>query len=261
MTEKLIIKDSVGRVMLITLNRPQALNALSHALISQLNQALSEAENNPDIGAVVLMGNAKAFAAGVDIGEMKDHAATHGTATHGLGDFIAPFEFITRCRKPIIAAVSGYALGGGCELAMMCDIILAADTAQFGQPEITIGTIPGIGGTQRLTRLVGKTKAMELCLTGRMMDALEAERCGLVTRIVPAERLMEEAIALAQKIASFSQPVVQMVKEAIHAADNMPLTEGIRFERKLFQSTFDLEDQKEGMTAFLEKRKAVFKHR
>lgn len=256
MTEKLIIKDSVGRVMVITLNRPQALNALSHALISQLNEALSEAENNPDIGAMVLMGNSKAFAAGVDIGEMKAQ-----TITYGLDGYIAPFEFITQCRKPIIAAVSGYALGGGCELAMMCDIILAADTAQFGQPEITIGTIPGIGGTQRLTRLIGKTKAMELCLTGRMMDALEAERCGLVTRIVPAERLMEEAIALAQKIASFSQPILQMVKEAVHAADNMPLTEGIRFERKLFQSTFELEDQKEGMTAFLEKRKADFKHR
>jgi enoyl-CoA hydratase len=256
MTEKLIIKDSVGRVMVITLNRPQALNALSRALIFQLNEALSDAENNPDIGAVVLMGNERAFAAGVDIGEMKDQAVTHG-----VDDFIAPFEFISQCRKPIIAAVSGYALGGVCELAMMCDIILAADTAQFGQPEITIGTIPGIGGTQRLTRLIGKTKAMEMCLTGRMMDAIEAERCGLVTCVVPAERLREEAVALAQKIASFSQPVVQMVKEAIHAADNMPLTEGIRFERQLFLSTFDLEDQKEGMMAFLEKRKAVFKHR
>ena len=261
MTEKLIIKDSVGRVMVITLNRPQALNALSRALILQLNEALSGAENNPDIGAVVLMGNERAFAAGVDIGEMKDHVVTHRAVTHGMDDFIAPFEFITQCRKPIIAAVAGYALGGGCELAMMCDIILAADTAQFGQPEITIGTIPGIGGTQRLARLVGKTKAMELCLTGRMMDAREAEQCGLVARVVAAEHLREEAVALAQKIASFSQPVVQMVKEAIRVADNMPLTEGIRFERQLFQSTFDLEDQKEGMTAFLEKRKAIFRHK
>jgi enoyl-CoA hydratase len=259
MTEKLIIKDCVGRVMVITLNRPQALNALSCDLISQLNEVLRDAENNPDIGAVVLMGNEKAFAAGVDIGEMSGHAAIHGAA--GIDDFIAPFEFVSQCRKPIIAAVSGYALGGGCELAMMCDIILASEIAQFGQPEITIGTIPGIGGTQRLTRLIGKTKAMELCLTGRMMDALEAERCGLVTRVVAAERLREEAIALAQKIASFSQPVVQMVKEAIRGADNMPLTDGIRFEKQLFQSTFKLEDQKEGMAAFLEKRKAVFKHK
>lgn len=256
MAEKLILKDTTGRVMIITLNRPEAHNALSHALISQLNEALREVENNPDIGTMVLMGNERAFAAGVDIREMKDRICSQGDE-----DFIKPFEFITQCRKPIIAAVSGYALGGGCELAMMCDIILAADTAQFGQPEITIGTIPGIGGTQRLPRLVGKTKAMELCLTGRMMDAREAERCGLVARVVPAENLREEAIALAQKIASFSQPVVQMVKEAVRAAENMPLMNGIRFEKELFQSTFDLEDQKEGMAAFLEKRKAVFKHR
>lgn len=256
MTEKLVLKDTIGRVMVITLNRPEARNALSPALIFQLTEILGEAENNPDIGAMVLMGNERAFAAGVDIREMKDQ-----TFTQEGDDFIAPLEFLTQCRKPVIAAVSGYALGGGCELAMMCDIILAADTAQFGQPEITIGTIPGIGGTQRLPRLVGKTKAMELCLTGRMMDAMEAQRCGLVTRVVPAENLREEAIALAQKIASFSQPVVQMVKEAVRAADNMSLTEGIRFEKKLFQETFALEDQKEGMTAFLEKRKAVFKHK
>ena len=256
MTEKLVLKDIVDRVMVITLNRPQAVNALSRDLISQLNQALSDAESNPDIGAMVLMGNDKAFAAGVDIREMNDLALTQDG-----DDFIAPLEFLTTCRKPIIAAVSGYALGGGCELAMMCDIILATDTAQFGQPEITIGTIPGAGGTQRLTRLIGKTKAMELCLTGRVMDAHEAERCGLVTRVVSANLLKEEAIALAQKIASFSQPVVQMVKEAIGAAENMPLTEGIRFERQLFQSTFALEDRKEGMTAFLEKRKPVFKHK
>lgn len=256
MTEKLVLKDTIGRVMVITLNRPEARNALSRALIFQLTEILGEAENNPDIGAMVLMGNERAFAAGVDIREMKDQ-----TFTQEGDDFIAPLEFLTQCRKPVIAAVSGYALGGGCELAMMCDIILAADTAQFGQPEITIGTIPGIGGTQRLPRLVGKTKAMELCLTGRMMDAMEAQRCGLVTRVVSAENLREEAIALAQKIASFSQPVVQMVKEAVRAADNMSLTEGIRFEKKLFQETFALEDQKEGMTAFLEKRKAVFKHK
>lgn len=256
MTEKLILRDIIDRVMVITLNRSQAVNALSQELISQLNEALRDAESNPDIGAMILMGNDKAFAAGVDIREMQDQASTQG-----VGDFIAPFEFLTQCRKPIIAAVSGYALGGGCELAMMCDIILAADTAQFGQPEITIGTIPGIGGTQRLTRLIGKTKAMELCLTGRIMDAKEAERCGLVTRIVPAQQLKEEALILAQKIATFSQPVVQMVKEAIRAAENMPLTDGIRFERQLFHATFALEDRKEGMTAFLEKRKPLFKHR
>ena len=256
MAEKLVLKDTVGRVRIITLNRPQAVNALSRDLILQLNEVLREAEDNPDIGAMVLMGNEKAFAAGVDIREMKDQ-----TSTHDGDDFMAPYEFLSECRKPIIAAVSGYALGGGCELAMMCDIILAADTAQFSQPEITIGTIPGIGGTQRLTRLVGKTKAMEICLTGRMIDATEAERCGLVTRIVPAKHLKEEAIILAQKIASFSQPVVQMVKEAIRAAESMSLTEGICFERRLFHSTFALEDRKEGMEAFLEKRKAIFKHK
>ena len=255
MAEKLILKDIIDRVIVVTLNRPQALNALSRDLISQLEQALREAEDNPKIGAMVLMGNQKAFAAGVDIRELKDL-----TFTQGEDDFIAPLEFVARCRKPIIAAVSGYALGGGCELAMMCDIILAADTAQFGQPELTIGTIPGIGGTQRLTRLVGKSKAMELCLTGRTMGAVEAEKCGLVTRIVPAGRLREEAVLLAQKIASFSQPVVQMVKEAICVAENMPLTEGIRFEQRLFQETFALDDRKEGMTAFLEKRKPIFKH-
>ena len=205
---------------------------------------------------MVLIGNERAFAAGVDIREMKDRILTQDG-----DDFIAPFEFLAQCHKPIIAAVSGYALGGGCELAMMCDIILAADTAQFGQPEITIGTLPGIGGTQRLVRLIGKTKAMELCLTGRMMDAKEAEQCGLVTRVVSAEHLKEEAVILAQKIASFSQPVVQMMKEAIRAAEDMPLTEGIRFERRLFRATFALRDQKEGMTAFLEKRKPVFKHK
>ncbi len=256
MAEKLILKDIIDRVIVITLNRPQALNALSRDLIVQLCQVLSEAEDNPSIGAMVLMGTEKAFAAGVDIRELKQL-----TFAQGGDDFIAPLEFLTHCRKPIIAAVSGYALGGGCELAMMCDIILAADTAQFGQPEITIGTIPGIGGTQRLTRLVGKSKAMELCLTGRMINAIEAEKCGLVTRIVPAGRLREEAVLLAQKIASFSQPVVQMIKEAICAAEDIPLTEGIRFEQRLFQQTFVLEDQKEGMAAFLEKRKPIFKHR
>jgi len=242
--------------MVITLNRPEALNALSQCLVSQLNEALSEAENNPDIGAIVLTGSNEAFAAGADIREMKDLVFSQ-IYNH---NFIDSWEYLAQCRKPVIAAVSGYALGGGCELALMCDIILASDTAQFGQPEITLGTIPGAGGTQRLTRLIGKTKAMELCLTGRLMGAEEAERCGFVTRVVPVDQLRAEAIALAQKIASFSQPAVQMIKEAIHASENMPLDQGIRFERRLFEATFSLKDREEGMAAFLEKRKPVFKH-
>ncbi|MBX9805267.1 MAG: enoyl-CoA hydratase/isomerase family protein [Alphaproteobacteria bacterium] len=256
MTEKLIVKDISDRVMVIALNRPEALNALSHDLISHLNQALSEAEANPEIGAIVLMGNGKAFAAGADIREMKD--LTYADVYKN--DFVEAWEHLAKCRKPIVAAVSGYALGGGCELVMMCDIIFADDTARFGQPEITLGTIPGGGGTQRLTQLIGKAKAMEMCLTGRLMDASEAERCGLVTRVVPKDRLKEEAVAVAKKIATFSQPIVQMVKEAIRASENMPLDQGIRFERRLFQATFSLKDRQEGMNAFLEKRKAVFKH-
>ena len=256
MTEKLIIKDISDRVMVITLNRPEALNALSRDLISHLNQALDEAEVDPEIGAIVLMGNEKAFAAGADIREMKDLLF----ADVYENDFVEAWERLARCRKPIIAAVSGYALGGGCELVMMCDIILADDTARFGQPEISLGTIPGGGGTQRLTQLIGKAKAMEMCLTGRLMDAVEAERCGLVTRVVPKDRLKVEAITVAKKIATFSQPIVQMVKEAIRASENMPLDQGIRFERRLFQATFSLKDRQEGMKAFLEKRKAVFKH-
>jgi len=256
MSQKLILKELSGRVMVITLNRPEALNALCRDLITQLNQALTEAEANSDIGCIILMGNDKAFAAGADIREMKDLSF----AQIYNNDFIALWEYLTVIRKPIIAAVSGYAVGGGCELAMMCDIILASDTAQFGQPEITLGTIPGAGGTQRLTRLIGKTKAMEMCLTGRMMDAQEAERCGLVTRVVPLDQLKEEALIMAKKIASFSQPAVQMVKEAVRVGENMSLDQGIRFERRLFHATFALKDRQEGMNAFLEKRKAVFKH-
>jgi enoyl-CoA hydratase len=256
MSQKLILKEQSDRVMVITMNRPEALNALCRDLISQLNQALTEAATNPDIGCIVLMGNEKAFAAGADIREMKDLSF----AQIYNNDFIALWEYLTVIRKPIIAAVSGYAIGGGCELAMMCDIIMASDTAQFGQPEITLGTIPGAGGTQRLTRLIGKTKAMEMCLTGRMMGAQEAESCGFVTQVVPAAQLKVEALALAKKIASFSQPAVQMVKEAIRASENMPLDQGIRFERRLFQATFALKDRLEGMTAFIEKRKPTFKH-
>jgi enoyl-CoA hydratase len=256
MSQELILKAISGRVMVITLNRAEALNALSQNLISQLNDALRQAENNPDIGAIVLTGSNEAFAAGADIREMKDLTFPQ-IYSH---NFIDSWEYLAQCRKVVIAAVSGYALGGGCELALMCDIILASDTAQFGQPEITLGTIPGAGGTQRLTRLIGKTKAMELCLTGRMMGAQEAERCGFVTRVVPVGQLRAEAIALAQKIASFSQPAVQMIKEAIRASENMSLGQGIRFERRLFESTFSLKDREEGMAAFLEKRIPVFNH-
>ncbi len=256
MTEQLILQNLSGRVMTITLNRPKAHNALCRELISQLNHALSDAEKNPKVGVIILTGNEQAFAAGADIREMKDLTF----AQVYENDFIAFWEYLGQCRKPTIAAVAGYALGGGCELAMMCDIILAAETAQFGQPEITLATIPGGGGTQRLTRLIGKTKAMELCLTGRMMGAHEAEQCGLVTRVVPSAKLLEEALVLAKTIAEFSQPAVQMLKEAIKAAENMPLTQGIRFERRLFQATFGLKDCQEGITAFLEKRKPNFKH-
>lgn len=257
MSQPLILTDVSDGVMVITMNRPEVLNALCRDLIYQLNQHLMEAESHPDIGAIVLAGGEKAFAAGADIREMTD--LTFAQVYHN--DFIFLWEYLARCRKPVIAAVSGYALGGGCELAMMCDMILASDTAQFGQPEITLGTLPGAGGTQRLVHLMGKTKAMELCLTGRLMDAYEAERCGLVTRVVPAGQLRKEALQVAKKIASFSQPVVQMVKEAVCAAENMPLEQGIRFERRLFQATFALEDRQEGMTAFLQKRKPYFKHK
>jgi enoyl-CoA hydratase len=257
MMKELIHKEINDRVMVITLHRPESFNALCRDLVSQLNEALREAETHPNIGAIVLTGGEKTFAVGADIREIKDLTFAEIYAH----DFVTLWESVTECRKPVIAAVSGYALGGGFEVAMMCDIILASDTAQFGQPEITLGTMPGGGGTQRLARLIGKTKAMEMCLTGRMMDAHEAERCGLVTRVVPASQLKGEATALAQKIASFSQPAVQMIKEAVRASETMPLTEGIRFERRLFQATFALEDRQEGMAAFLEKRKPVFKHR
>jgi len=246
-------KDAVG---IITLNRPQALNALSAALIRDLGAALDELEADAAIGAVVITGSDKAFAAGADIKEM----ASRSYMDVYLNDFITNgWERVSTCRKPIVAAVAGYALGGGCEIAMMCDTIIAADTAKFGQPEITIGTIPGSGGTQRLTRAVGKAKAMEMCLTGRMMDAAEAERSGLVSRVVPAAELIDEAIKVATKIASMSRPAVLMAKEAINRAYETTLAEGVRFERRLFHSTFATEDQKEGMAAFVEKRKPEFK--
>jgi enoyl-CoA hydratase len=253
-----ILTETRGKVGIIRLNRPAALNALNGQLMDELGDAVSGFEKNPAIGAMVITGNEKAFAAGADIKAMKD--ATYMDVY--MSDFItANWERVSSARKPIIAAVAGYALGGGCELAMMCDFILAADTAKFGQPEINLGTIPGAGGTQRLTRFVGKSKAMEMVLTGRMIDAVEAERSGLVSRIVPAADLVEEAIKTAQKIADLSLPAVMLAKEAVNRAYESTLSEGIRFERRVFHSTFALEDQKEGMAAFAEKRKPNFKNR
>jgi enoyl-CoA hydratase len=253
-----ILVETRGHVGLITLNRPKAMNALCAALIVELGQALDAFEADDEVGAIVLTGSDKAFAAGADIKEM----ASKTYMDCYLQDFITNgWERVTRCRKPVVAAVAGFALGGGCEVAMMCDFILAADTAKFGQPEITIGTIPGAGGTQRLTRAVGKAKSMEMCLTGRMMDAAEAERAGLVSRIVPAADLIEEAVKVAGRIAALSRPMVMMCKEAVNAAFETTLTQGVRVERRLFHSTFATEDQKEGMSAFVEKRAPAFKGR
>lgn len=249
-----IIVETRGPVGLITLNRPKALNALNAALSRELNRALDGFEADDAVAAIVITGGEKVFAAGADVKEMqaKDFMDVYGE------DYIASWDRVTRCRKPLIAAVAGYALGGGCELAMMCDIILAADNARFGQPEIALGTIPGIGGSQRLTRAVGKSKAMEMILTGRMMDASEAERGGLVSRVVPPERLIEEALALGEKIASLSRPAVMMAKEAVNRAFETTLREGVLFERRLFYATFSTEDRKEGMRAFVDKRKPSF---
>ena len=253
-----IIVERRGRVGIVTFNRPKALNALCDSLVRELGLALDEFEGDADIGAILVTGGEKAFAAGADIKEMKDRSFVDVYRT----DFITRgWERIAQCRKPVIAAVAGYALGGGCEMAMMCDIILAADNAKFGQPEITLGVLPGAGGTQRLTRLVGKSKAMEMCLTGRMMDAAEAERSGLVARVVPVSQLMDEALKLAERIAGMSAPIAMMVKEAVNRAYETTLAEGIRFERRLFHAAFATEDQKEGMTAFAEKRPPAFKHR
>jgi len=252
-----IIVEVRGPVGLITLNRPKALNALCAALIKELGQALDDFEQNDDIGAVVLTGSEKAFAAGADIKEMADQSYMDAY----LSDFITQgWERVSTIRKPIVAAVAGYALGGGCEMAMMCDFIIAADTAKFGQPEITLGTIPGAGGTQRLPRYVGKSKAMEMCLTGRMMDAEEAERSGLASRIVPAGELIDDAVKTATRIADMSRPIALMAKECVDRAFETTLGEGIRFERRIFHSTFATEDQKEGMAAFAEKRQPKFKN-
>ncbi len=252
-----ILVETRGNVGLITLNRPQALNALCVALIEELSLALDAFEADDAIGCIVLTGSPKAFAAGADIKEMMDK--TYMDAYRE--DFITEgWERLAQTRKPVIAAVAGFALGGGCEIAMMCDMIIAAETAKFGQPEITLGTIPGAGGSQRLTRFVGKSKAMDLCLTGRMMDATEAERCGLAARVVPADKLLGEALAAAEKIAGMSRPIAMMAKEVVNRAYETTLAEGIRFERRVFHSTFSTEDQKEGMRAFTEKRKPEWKH-
>ena len=257
MTYENIISETRGAVGIITLNRPKALNALNSQLIDELNHALSAFQENSAIGCVVIAGSEKAFAAGADIREMKDKTFTDVY----LNNFLATWDRIAEFRKPMIAAVAGYCLGGGCELALMCDFIIAADTAKFGQPEITLGVIPGAGGTQRLSRFIGKAKAMDMILTGRLMEAAEAESSGLVSRVVPVEKLLEEAVNAAAKIASFSQPVVMMAKEAVNRAFETSLAEGLRFERRLIHSMFALDDQKEGMTAFVEKRKPVFKNK
>ena len=257
MAYETILVESKNRVGVITFNRPKALNALCAQLISELNDALDGYEADAGIKAIVITGSERAFAAGADISEMQDKDFIAVTRD----DFIEPWERITRCRKPVIAAVAGYALGGGCELAMMCDIIIAAEGAKFGQPEITLGTIPGSGGTQRLTRAVGKSKAMDMILTGRMMDAEEAMSAGLVSRITTADNLLDEAMAVAGRIAEMSLPVLAMAKEAVNRAFEVTLSEGVRFERRLFQSTFATDDRKEGMAAFVEKRKANFNDR
>jgi enoyl-CoA hydratase len=253
-----ILVETRGRTGLIRLNRPKQLNALNDALMNELGQALRAFDADDAIGVIVVTGSDKAFAAGADIGVMKDW----GYMDVYKGDYISRnWEALKSVRKPVIAAVAGFALGGGCELAMMCDMLIAADTARFGQPEIKLGVIPGAGGTQRLPRAVGKAKAMDLILTGRMMDAQEAERAGLVSRVVAADKLLEEALAAAAQIAEFSLPSVMMAKEAVNRAYEAPLGEGILFERRLFHALFGTEDQKEGMAAFVEKRKPKFRHR
>lgn len=258
MSESLVLVETRGRVGLLTLNRPKALNALNDALMDELGAALLAFDANEEIGCIVITGSEKAFAAGADIGAMKDWSYMDVYKTEYIG---RNWETLRRIRKPVIAAVSGYALGGGCELAMMCDFIIAADTAKFGQPEIKLGTIPGAGGTQRLPRAVGKAKAMDMALTGRMMDAAEAERASLVSRVVTADKLIEEAIEAATVIAAMSLPIAIMAKESVNRAFESSLHEGILFERRLFHSTFATEDQKEGMAAFVEKRKPAFQHR
>ncbi len=253
-----ILVETRGRVGLITLNRPKALNALNDALVDEVGGALSIFESDDAIGCIVITGSDKAFAAGADIGAMKDFSYLDAY----LGNFITRnWESVAHCRKPVIAAVAGFALGGGCELAMMCDMIYAADSAKFGQPEVKLGILPGAGGTQRLPRAMGKAKAMDMCLTARFVDAAEAERCGLVARVIPADKLLEETLAAAETIANYSLPVVMMIKESVNRAYESSLAEGLLFERRSFHAAFALADQKEGMAAFIEKRKPDFKNR
>mgnify|MGYP001185008192 FL=1 len=252
-----ILVQTRGKVGLITLNRPKALNALNSQVMADVIAAAQAFDADPQVGAIVITGSERAFAAGADIKEMQ----SKGYIDVYMEDFFAGWDALGRVRKPIVAAVAGYALGGGCELAMMCDFIIAGDNARFGQPEITLGVMPGMGGSQRLTRFVGKSKAMDMCLTGRQMDAAEAERSGLVSRVVPAAEVVEEALKAAEKIASFSLPAVMMTKEAVNRSYETTLAEGIRFERRVFHSMFALDDQKEGMAAFAEKRSANFQNR
>lgn len=256
-TFETILLDRRGRVGVITLNRPKALNALNAQLMGEVVAAVENLEQDPEIGAILITGSDRAFAAGADIKEMQPKTFADAYAE----DLFTQWDRLSSARKPIVAAVAGYALGGGCELAMLCDFIIAADTAKFGQPEIKLGVIPGIGGSQRLTRAVGKAKAMDLCLTGRNMDAEEAERAGLVARIVPAADLLDEALKAATTIAEMSLPIAMMAKEAVNRSFETTLAEGVRFERRVFHSTFATADQKEGMAAFIEKRAANFSHR
>ncbi len=251
---EMITTETHGRVALIRLNRPKALNALCDQLMAELGTELLAFDADPAIGAIVLTGSERAFAAGADIKEMKDRAYPAVLTA----DFIAPWETVLRVNKPVIAAVAGFALGGGCELAMMCDMIVCADTAKFGQPEINLGVIPGAGGSQRMTRAIGKSKSMDMILTGRMMDAAEAERCNLVSRVFPADQLVTEALAIGEKIASMSNVATVIAKQAVNRAFETTLTEGVRAERSLFLPLFGTPDQREGMAAFAEKRPAVF---
>ena len=254
MTYETILLENHGRVGLITLNRPQALNALNAQLVSEVNHALDGLEADANIGCIVITGSKKAFAAGADIKEMAE--LTYPQIY--MDDLFSDSDRVANRRKPIIAAVNGFALGGGCELALMCDFILAGDNAKFGQPEINLGVLPGMGGTQRLTRAVGKAKAMEMCLSGRMIDAVEAERCGIVARIVPSDELLDEALKVAAVIASKSLPIAMMIKESVNRAFEVNLAEGVRFERRVFHAAFATQDQKEGMAAFVAKRTPEF---
>ena len=258
MAYEFILTETKGRVGRITLNRPKQMNALNPQLMQELGAALYAFDADDAIGAIVITGNDKAFAAGADIAVMKNYSYMDAFRTNYI---TRDWEHIRNIRKPVIAAVAGYALGGGNELALVCDIVIAADNAQFGQPEVKLGVMPGAGGTQRLARFAGKAKTMDLCLTARTMDAVEAERAGIVSRVVPLDKLIDEAMAVADKIANYSLPVVMMIKETVNRAYETTLSEGVHYERRIFHSMFSLEDQKEGMAAFVEKRKPDFKHR